>query len=410
MPELFTVLTPQEAYHRLEAHLSPAGKTERIATKEALGRVLAEDVLAPDNLPPFPRSAMDGYAVRAEDTFGASEALPAYLRVVGEVLMGSKSEIEILPGEAALVHTGGALAEGANAVVMVENTRKIDTSAVEVVRPVAVGENVLQVGEDIGKGKLLLRSGQFLRPQDIGGLLSMGIIEITVSQQVRVALMSTGDELVSPGMEPESGQVRDINTYTLSALTLGAGGVPLPLGIVKDDYQALRAAAERGLREADIVVISAGSSVSTRDMTAQVIDSLGKPGILVHGVSLKPGKPTILAVVNQKPVFGLPGNPASAMVTFDLFVVPAIYRLSGCNKPPIQSRLQARLVRNLPSAPGREDYVPVRLEEKDGVLWADPVFGKSNLISTLVEADGMAQVPLNKTGLSAGDMVTVRVF
>ena len=238
----------------------------------------------------------------------------------------------------------------------------------------------------------------------------MGITEIVVSQQVRVALISTGDELVSPEMEPGSGQVRDINTYTLSALTLGAGAIPLLLGIVEDDYQALRATAERGVREADIVVISAGSSVSTRDMTAQVIDSLGKPGILVHGVSLKPGKPTILAVVDHKPVFGLPGNPASAMATFDLFVAPAIYRLGGCNKPPIQSRIQARLVRNLPSAPGREDYVPVRLEERDGVWWADPVFGKSNLISTLVEADGIAQVPLNKSGLAAGDMITVRLF
>jgi molybdopterin molybdotransferase len=410
MPELFNVLTPQEAYNRLEAHLSPTGRTERIATKGALGRVLAEDVLATDNLPSFAKSAMDGYAVRAEDTFGASEALPAYLKMAGEVPMGSTSEISIQPGEAALVQTGGALAEGTNAVVMVENTRKINDSSIEVVRPVAVGENVLQVGEDIRKGKPLLPRGQFLRPQDIGGLLSMGITKIAVSQQVRVALIATGDELVSPEMEPGPGQVRDINTYALSALTLEAGGIPLPFGIVEDDYTVLRTAAEKAIGEADIVIISAGSSVSTRDITAQVIDSLGQPGILVHGISLKPGKPTILAVVNHNPVFGLPGNPGSAMATFDLFVTPTIYRLSGCNNPPIKSKIQAKLMRNLPSAPGREDYIPVKLEEKDGEWWADPVFGKSNFISILMKADGMAQVPLNKAGLSAGERVTVRIF
>ena len=238
----------------------------------------------------------------------------------------------------------------------------------------------------------------------------MGITAIKVFHRVRVALISSGDELVPPEDEPKPGQIRDTNAYTLSSLTLKAGGIPLRLGIVPDEYQAMRQAAEIGIREADAVVISAGSSVSSRDITAQVINSLGKPGVLVHGISLKPGKPTILALADQKPVFGLPGNPASAMITFDLFVTPSIHKLGGCSQPPKRYELKARLTRNIPSAPGREDYVPVKVAERNGEPWAEPIFGKSNLISTLIKADGIAQVPLDKAGLAAGEMATVRMF
>jgi molybdopterin molybdotransferase len=409
MPQLFTVITPHEAWLRIEPYLHPIQRVEILATEEALGRVLAEDTIAPSDLPSFPRSVMDGYAVRAEDTHGASESLPAYLRVVGEVTMGNPAEITLSSGEAALIHTGGMLARDANAVVMLENTREVDASTIEVVRPVAKGENVLRIGEDTAKGKALLPRGSLLRPQDIGGLLAFGITKITVFQRVRVALISTGDELVPPEDEPKLGQIRGINAYTLAGLTLMAGGIPIKLGIIPDDYQALKGAAERGMRGADIVVISAGSSVSARDITAQVINSLGKPGILVHGVSLRPGKPTILASVDQKPFFGLPGNPASAMITFDLFVTPSIHKLGGCSQP-LKRYLKARLSRNIPSATGREDYAPVKIEERNGELWAEPIFGKSNLISILIKADGIAQVPLDKTGLAAGDIGLVRMF
>lgn len=410
MPQLFSVLTPKEAYLRLEPYLSPVARTEEISASEALGRILAEDISAPDNLPSFSRSAMDGYAVRAEDTHGASESLPAYLSLTGEIAMGSRTDITLSPGEAATVHTGSGLAGKANAVVMLENAREIDASTIEVFRPVAAGENVLQIGEDISKGERLLASGHMIRPQDIGGLLALGVVRIKVYQKIRVALISTGDELVPPESKPETGQIRDINACILSSLTLKAGGIPLPLGIIPDKYEALREAAERGIREADIVVISAGSSAGTRDMTARVIDSLGQPGVLVHGVSLKPGKPTILAAADRKPFFGLPGNPASAMLTFNLFVTPTIHKLSRCTAPPKQQEIKARLTRNIPSATGREDYIPVRLEEKDGELYAEPIFGKSNLISTLIKADGMAKVELDKGGLLSGEMVTIRMF
>jgi molybdopterin molybdotransferase len=410
MRDLFSLLPPEEAFRRLEPYLRPLERTERIATREALGRVLREDIFAGENLPSFPRSAMDGYAVRAEDTYGASESQPVALKVIGEVPMGRPAGVKVSAREAAVVHTGGMLAEGADAVVMVENTQAVDPATVEVMRAVAVGENVLQTGEDIRQGELLLPAGCLLRPQDIGALLALGVTAVTVSPPVRVALIASGDELVPPERQPEPGQVRDINTYTLSALAQRAGATPLPLGIVGDDYQALRAATERGMREADIVVIAAGSSVSTRDMTAQVISSLGEPGILVHGIAVKPGKPTILAMAGEKPVFGLPGNPVSAMVLFELVIVPTLCRLSGCRSLPQPSLREARLSQNIPSAAGREEYVPVRLEERDGELWAEPIFGKSNFISILVRAEGMVQVPLDKVGLQAGEKVQVKLF
>ena len=410
MPELFTVVTPREAWLKLEPFLSPISRIETVSTADALARVLAEDMVAPSALPSFARSAMDGYAVRAEDTFGASEGLPAYLTVTGELRMGAPAEISLASGQAALIHTGGMLARDADAVVMVENTRQVDASTIEVVRPVARGENVIQIGEDITEGEVLLSRGSLLRAQDIGGLLALGIIDVCVFQRVRVALISTGDELVPPEEEPGPGQVRNTNAYTLASLAARTGAVPLRLGIIKDDYEALCQAAQKGMREADVVVISAGSSVSIRDMTADVINSMGQPGILVHGVSLKPGKPTILALVDGKPVFGLPGNPGSAMITFGLFVVPAIQRLGGCRQLPRPCETRARLVRNIPSAAGREDYVVVRLEERDGELWAEPMFGKSNLLFPMIKADGIAVVPLDKGGLAAGEEVLVRMF
>ena len=380
-----------------------------MATAEAMGRVVAEDMVAPGDLPFFPRSTMDGYAVRAEDTYGASEGLPAYLRVVGEVRMGSPADIVVGPGEAVLIHTGGMLPGNADAVVMVENTREVDSSTIEVVRPAARGENVLQVGEEVRKGDLLLPAGSIVRAQEIGGLLSQGITEITVLQRVKVGLISTGDELVPPEEVPQPGQVRNTNAYTLAALAFKAGAIPLRLGIMRDDREALVQAARDGLRQADIVVISAGSSASARDMTADVIRSLGEPGVLVHGVALRPGKPTILGVVNGKPIFGLPGNPSSAMVTFELFVTPCIYRLSGCRQP-LRRFVKARLTRNIASAAGREDYVPVKLHEQDGEMLAEPVFGKSNLLSNMMRADGMAQVPLDRNGLAEGESALVIPF
>jgi len=410
MPELFTVVTPQEAWRRLQPHLYPITRVVTVRTEDGLDRVLYEDVVAPSDLPAFARSSMDGYAVRAEDTYGASESLPAYLTVVGEVAMGREAGISLSMGEAVLIHTGGMLPANSDAVVMVENTRCLDAGTLEVYRPVARGENVIPVGDDMAEGDVVMEGGSLLQPQGIGGLLGLGITEVAVYDRVKVALISTGDELVPPEQEPALGQIRNTNAYSLSGLATRIGAVPIRLGIVKDDYESLRRAAEEGRRVADLVVMSAGSSVSTRDMTAGVIGSLGEPGVLVHGVSIKPGKPTILAYVDGVPFFGLPGNPASAMLTFELFVTPAIYTLGGCKRIPGPCQVQARLRRNIPSASGREDYAPVRIEEENGELQADPIFGKSNLLSTLIRADGLGIVPLDRSGLAQGEFVVVRLF
>ena len=410
MPEFFNVLAPHAAFEAVRPMLPSCVGVEVVATADALGRVTAEDVLSPEDLPAFARSTMDGYSVRSRDTFGASEGLPAYLDLVGEVPMGEAAAVELGVGQAATAYTGGMLARGADAVVMVERTQLLDDTAIEVLRAVAPGENVVQVGEDVRKGEIVLPRGRVVRPQDIGGMLALGITTVSVNRKPRVGIISTGDELVTPDEKIAPGQIRDINTYTISALVSHAGGKPTPIALVSDDFEAQRQAAVEGLSTCDALVFSAGSSVSSRDLTADVLDSLGEPGVIVHGISIKPGKPTVVGAVDGKPVFGLPGNPVSAMVVFDLLVRPTIYHLSGCETAPPQSTVKATLARDIPSVAGREDYVPVRLKNSDACVSAEPVFGKSNLIYTLVRSDGIVRVPLDKSGLYAGEVVDVRLF
>jgi molybdopterin molybdotransferase len=413
MPEFFNVFAPDVALQILLDRLRKCVETEIVPTHRALGRITAEAVLAAEHLPAFPRSTMDGYAVRARDTFGASESLPAYLEVVGEVRMGRAPDITLATGQAVVAYTGGMLAHSADAVVMVENTQQIDATSIEVLqvlRPVAPGENVIQVGEDVRLGEVIVSTGSLLRPQDIGGLLALGITQVKVHCRPRVAIVSTGDEIVTPETTPAPGQIRDINTYTIAALVEQAGGVPVPMGLVKDDYEAQRQMAVEGLSQADMLVFSAGSSVSSRDMTVQVLQSLGPPGVLVHGIAHRPGKPTIMALIEDKPAFGLPGNPVSAMIVFRLLVRPTLYALTGCTQVPQPRTVQARLTKNIPSVTGREDHVQVRLSYADGALHAEPVFGKSNLIYTLIRADGVVVVPLDQGGLYAGAEVPVQLY
>ena len=410
MSEFFNVLAPHEALKALLDRLELRVEHERVPTHKSLGRVTGETIRSPENLPAFPRSTMDGFSVRASDTFGASETLPAYLEVVGEVPMGRASEIALSAGQAARASTGGMLAEGADAVLIVERTQQVDETTIEVLRPVAPGENVVQEGEDIHTEDQVLTGGHVMRPQDIGGLLALGITEVLVSKRPRVSIVSTGDELVPPSAEPGAGQIRDINSYTIAALVEEAGGIPIRIALVEDEYEAQRSAAVEALAAGDILVFSAGSSASSRDMTAEVIASLGSPGVLVHGISLKPGKPSIVALVDAKPAFGLPGNPVSAAVVFDVLVRPTIYALSGCPSPPQPSTVQARLLQDIASSAGREDHVQVRLVHTNGELCAEPIFGKSNLIYTLARADGAVTVPLDKGGLYAGEQVEVRRY
>ena len=406
----FQIVTPDEALGRLFEHLPAAPRTERIGLDAALGRVTAAPINSPEDSPAFARSAMDGFAVRAADTFGASESLPAFLTVDGEVPMGAAAERPLHPGTAQLIHTGGMLPPRADAVVMVEYTQPVDETSVEVLRPAAPGQHVIQAGEDLAAGDPLLPAGHQLRAQDLGALAALGITEIDAAVRPVVGVLSSGDEVVPADTSPAPGQVRDVNATTLSALARQAGADVRDFGVAPDVRSELEWRTRKALDTCDLVVISAGSSVSTRDMTADVIGSLGKPGVLAHGIAVKPGKPTIVALADGKPVFGLPGNPVSAMVVFGLVVAPTIRRLLGAGPMDERSRRKARLARSLASQTGRIDFVPTALEQRDGEWWATPVLGPSNLIATLVRASGLIRIPLDAGGLSEGAWVDVEPF
>ncbi len=407
MPEFLTLLSPDEARARLLGNLSALQlASETIRTDLALGRVAAEDILAPHPLPEFQRSTVDGYAVRARDTYGASDTLPTYLKLIGEVPMGDAPSFSLSPGECALIHTGGMLPAGADAAVMLEYTQPVGAE-IELFRAVADGENVIRIGEDVVHGQVVISQGSLIRPAEIGGLMALGILELRVTRKARVALISTGDEIIGPSQPARPGQVRDINSYTLASLVERAGGEAVRYGIIPDLFDALQQTAARALTECDVVVITAGSSASTRDMTAQVIDTLGQPGVIVHGINTKPGKPTILGVCEGKAVIGLPGNPVSALVNGYLFLVPVIERLLGIPAGKPRPSVPARLTVNLASQAGREDWWPVRLSLVAGGWQAEPIFGKSNLIFTLAAADGLIKIHPDATGLSAGEMVEV---
>jgi molybdopterin molybdotransferase len=297
----------------------------------------------------------------------------------------------------------------ADAVVMIERTQAVGVDEIEVLAPAASGENVVQVGEDVRRGDEILSAGHRLRAQDIGGLLAAGILSVEVAVPPHIGLLSSGDELVPPEVEPTQGQIRDINAHTLAALVTEAGGEPVLLGIARDELGDFRAKARRGFEACDALVITAGSSVSTRDLTVEVVEGLGKPGVLQHGLAVKPGKPTIIAVCEGKPVLGLPGNPVSAFVVARQVLVPLIWRFLR-EKTGHKASVRAVLSGNIASSSGREDTIPVRLVEQEGRLFAEPVFGKSNLIFTLVNADGWVTIPLDVTGLKAGVEVDVCLF
>ncbi len=423
MPEFLTLLPPDEARGKLFSHLpAPKPVSEKIKVSSSLGRVTAEDITAPHPLPDFRRSTVDGFAVRAKDTYGASDSLPAYLALAGEVPMGDAPKAGLELGSCMTIHTGGMLPEGADAVVMLEYTQTVGAGSshsnpeIEIFKSVAEGENVIAIGEDVAQGQVVQPKGSLMRPAEIGGLMALGIVHLRVSKKVRVGLISSGDEVIPPEESPRPGQVRDINSHTLAALVTKAGGEPVLYGIVEDTFEALQETAARALTECDVVVITAGSSASTRDMTADVIATLGKPGVLVHGINTRPGKPTILGVCDGKAVIGLPGNPVSALVNGYMLVVPLIEHLLGQTPRP-KATVQAKLTVNLPSQAGREDWWPVRLASPsplqgegrgEGQKYnAEPIFGKSNLIFTLTAADGLLRIPPDATGLSAGEMVEV---
>jgi molybdopterin molybdotransferase len=400
--EFFAVRTVGEAL----AGFRPARRTavQEVDLAGALARVPAEPARAAHDLPGFARATVDGYAVRAADTFGASESLPAYLTVAGSVAMGAPAAVDVAPGVAVAIPTGGALPPSADAVVMVEHVQEPLPGSIEVMRPAAPGDGIVRADEDATAGTELVPAGRPLRAQDLGMLAAAGVTRLRVHARPRVAIVSTGDEVVPPATPVlEPGQVRDATAVALAALVREAGGEGDLRGIVPDDRAALEQVLREAHGESDLIVVSAGSSVGARDETAAAVAALGEPGIWCHGLAIRPGKPTLLADAGGVPVIGLPGNPRSALVVFRLVGVPLVRLVGGVTEPPRDAVVRARLERDLPSAAGRLDVVQVRL--RDGL--AEPLFGKSALLSMLAAADGYVVVPEPATGLPGGSEVDV---
>jgi len=391
------VVAVSEAVAAVRRIAPPPGR-EEVPLEDALHRVLAQDVRADVDIPGFNRSTVDGYAVAAAETTGASEAIPAMLQCRGRVGMGSADPGSVSPGSCHYVPTGGALPEGADAAVMIEHTEQIGDDIL-VHRPVAPGENVVLRGEDFQAGEVVLSRGRVLSPRDIGVAAAVGADRVFVAKVPKIGIISTGNELVPVAATPGPGEVRDANSYLAGAFVTERGCHPVYFGIVRDDRAVLTQAIASALDRCDAVLVSGGSSKDERDNTAAVIAELGE--VLVHGIALAPGKPTIIGTARGKPVIGLPGHPASAFVVLTAIVD---HLLAAMLDTTVSRRaVRARLTQNVPSARGREDYV--RVSVRDGE--ATPVFGKSGLLNTLVQSEGLVRVPASSEGLEVGEEVEV---
>lgn len=410
MPEFLELLPPREAINVLREKLTDFSlETEKIRTVEAQHRVLASDILSDEDVPSFTRSTVDGFALKSKDTYGSSDVLPSFFEVIGEIKMGQAASIEIKQGQACLIHTGGMLPIEADAVVMIENTQYSSSQEIEVYKSVPPGENIILKGEDIKIGQPVLSAGTVIRSAEIGGLVALGITSIEVKKLPSIGIISTGDEVIPPEQTPQVGQVRDINSYILKAIAEKYGGKTKNYPIVKDNKDELVKSLKLAYSENDVIIVTAGSSASVRDLTADSINELGEPGVLVHGINVKPGKPTILAVVNNKPIIGLPGNPVSAFVIAHMILDNIMPFIKGERIGRVTPSIKALLTINVASLAGREDWIPVKYigENSNGRILVEPIFYKSNLIFSLFSAFGFAKIDPDVTGLDANAEVEV---
>ena len=408
--ELLDVHQVQEVKDIIAREFKPLSTITEVSLMEAVNRVLAKDIISKENVPGFHRSTVDGYAVKAANTYGSSESLPSFFTIVKEVEMGVSADFEIQEGEASYVPTGGMLPKGADAMVMIEDVEVVG-DLLNVFEQVAPRENVIFQGEDVKEGEVVLKKGHRLRPQDLGALASIGVTKVPVFPKLKVGILSTGDEIVPPDTEVlEVGKVRDINGISVSAYVQALGAEVIYGGIVEDQCEAYLHKSKELFEQVDFLILSGGSSMGTKDFSSKVMNNLGDPGVLVHGVAIKPGKPTIIANANGKPVMGLPGHPVSAMVLFDLFGKQIMNQLHGVTENPFVKQMKARLARNIASQVGRTDFVRVQLEIREDGLWANPVYGKSGLITNLVKSDGMIEIPQFKEGVTEGEYVNVILF
>ena len=401
---MLKVKTPDEVFALIKEEFSPlADQSELVGPDEAVGRVLSEDIRASEYVPDFDRSTVDGYSLRAADTFGCSDAIPAILPLVGEVRMGEGADFTLPPESCCYVPTGGAVPKGADCCVMIEYSEDYGDGTIGIAKAGAPGQNMIFRGDDVFPGKIVLKKGRVLASQDIGALAATGFIEVPVVKKLKVGILSTGDELVSPDRTPAPGQVRDVNSHMLAAMLKAFGAEPVNFGIAKDEEALLAEKIKLAVEECDAVLISGGSSVGVKDATCRIIESMGT--LLLHGIAMKPGKPTILGKCGVKPLVGLPGHPVAAYFVTKLFVLPLLSRLMG--REEVQYTVPARLAESVSANHGRAQYGCVRLEKKDGELWAQPVRSKSGLITTLAGADGYFCIDRDCEGKSRGAEVQV---
>ena len=389
------VKTPEEVLALIECEFETVAGAEKVSLSAAMGRVLAEDIAAAEYVPDFDRSTVDGYAVRAKDTFGCTDAIPAILPVQAEVFMGEGADFTLNREECVAVPTGGAIPRGADSVVMVEYTEDYGDGTIGISKSVAPGDNMIFRGDDVFPGKVILNRGRVLSSQDIGALAAIGRVQVPVVKKLTVGVISTGDELVPPDAAPKAGQVRDVNSPMLEAM-LGAFGVDvINYGIVIDNEALLSEKVHKAVSECDAVLLSGGSSVGVKDAACRIIESMGK--LLLHGIAIKPGKPTILGKAGCKPLVGLPGHPVAAYFITRLFVLPLLSRLMGRKQTAYTTT--AKVTENIGANHGRAQYQCCRLERKDGQLYAYPIRGKSGLITTLAGADGYFCIDRDCEGL-----------
>lgn len=403
---MLQVKTPADALKIIkESFKGNVSLTETLPLRACLGRVIAEDVVAGENVPNFNRSSVDGYAVKAADTFGCSDAMSAILKLRGVVNMGEAASFTLSAGECAYVPTGGAIPAGADAVVMLEYTESYGGGEIGILKPAAPGNNMVYVGDDVFPGKTVLKKGRIVRAEDIGAMAALGLCELKVAKKPLVGILSTGDELVEITETPKIGQVRDVNSAMLAAAVESFGAEAKCLGIVRDGYVRLRNALNSALEECDVVLISGGSSVGQMDSTCAVIDERGK--LLLHGIAMKPGKPTIVGNIDGKPVFGLPGHPLAAHFVAKVFVKPLVEQLLGCKTR--EHTVRAVLTEAVSANHGREQFSGAVLFDEDGITYVKPVHSKSGLISTLAGCDGYFVVPRDCEGYSKGQEIEVIV-
>jgi molybdopterin molybdotransferase len=380
------------------------GKLETVIVPlhSALNRVLAEDVIVKGDLPRFDRSAVDGYAIRAENTFGASQFKPKILQII--------SGDEISDRQAKQIWTGNPLPKGANAVVMLENTKRIN-GEIEIWTPVTPSENVSRKGEDIAKGEIAIKSGTRLKPQYLGLIAALGIPEIKVFERSKIAILATGSELVNLGEKLREGQIFEANRLVVSALCHELGAEPIDLGIAKDDVNEILESLKIGIEKADAIITTGGTSVGASDLVPETINKIGKPGIIVHGIAMRPAMPTALAVVNGKPAIILAGNPVAAMIGFEVFARPLISRLSGLKQEEHRPLIRAKTTRRISTTLGRKTFVRVSVFKRDEEFFAEPISARgSGMISTMTRANGYVIVPENREGLEEGETVSVHLF